>query len=136
MMAKEIGISASSVQRIWHAHGLQPHRFRRFKLSNDPNFVEKLHAAHKHPKVRAWLDRHERFVFHLTPTSRSWLNAVEGYFAKLSKQRLKRGVSDPSSISRKPSIDTSPKQTRRHSPSHGPRTRTKSSPPSNAGTKC
>jgi len=43
MMAKEIGISASSVQRIWHAHGLQPHRFRRFKLSNDPNFVEKLH---------------------------------------------------------------------------------------------
>ena len=42
MMAKEIGISASSVQRIWHAHGLQPHRFRRFKLSNDPNFVEKL----------------------------------------------------------------------------------------------
>ena len=32
MMAKEIGISASSVQRIWHAHGLQPHRFRRFKL--------------------------------------------------------------------------------------------------------
>ena len=42
MMAKEIGISASSVQRIWHAHGLQPHRFRRFKLSNDPNFVENL----------------------------------------------------------------------------------------------
>ena len=42
MMAKEIGISASSVQRIRHAHGLQPHRFRRFKLSNDPNFVEKL----------------------------------------------------------------------------------------------
>jgi len=42
--------------------------------------------------VRAWLDRHERFVFHFTPTSCSWLNAVEGYFAKLSKQRLKRGV--------------------------------------------
>ena len=50
------------------------------------------YAAHKHPKVRAWLDRHERFVFHCTPTSCSWLNAVEGYFAKLSKQRLKRGV--------------------------------------------
>jgi hypothetical protein len=42
MMAKEIGISASSVQRIWHPHGLQPHRFRLFKLSNDPNFVDKL----------------------------------------------------------------------------------------------
>jgi hypothetical protein len=43
MMAQEVGISASSVQRIWRAHGLQPHRVRQFKLSNDPNFVEKLH---------------------------------------------------------------------------------------------
>ena len=42
MMAAEIGISVSSVQRIWRAHGLQPHRVRQFKLSNDPNFVEKL----------------------------------------------------------------------------------------------
>ena len=50
------------------------------------------YATHKHPKVRAWLARHERFVFHFTPTSCSWLNAVEGYFAKLSKRRLKRGV--------------------------------------------
>ncbi len=40
MMAHEIGISASSVQRIWRGHGLQPHRMRQFKLSNDPNFVE------------------------------------------------------------------------------------------------
>ena len=37
--------------------------------------------------MRAWLDRHERFVFHFTPTSCSWLNAVEGYFAKLSINR-------------------------------------------------
>jgi hypothetical protein len=36
-------------------------------------------------KVRAWLDRHPRCVFHYTPTSASWLNAVEGFFAKLSK---------------------------------------------------
>jgi len=43
MMAKAAGISASSVQRIWRAHGLQPHRVRQFKLSNDPNFVDKLH---------------------------------------------------------------------------------------------
>lgn len=50
------------------------------------------YAAHKHPKVRAWLDRHLRFTFHFTPTSCSWLNAVEGFFAKLSKRRLKRGV--------------------------------------------
>jgi transposase len=196
MMAKQIGISVSSVHRIWRAHGLQPHRVRQFKLSNDPNFVSKLrdvvglyvdppahaivlsldeksqiqaldrsqpglpmkkgragtmthdykrngtttlfaaldvlegkvigrcmqrhrhqefirflntierkvpagkivhvildnYAAHKHPKVRAWLGRHPRFVFHFVPTSCSWLNAVEGFFAKLSKRRLKRGV--------------------------------------------
>jgi transposase len=42
MMAQEVGISASSAQRIWRAHGLQPHRVRQFKLSNDPNFVDKL----------------------------------------------------------------------------------------------
>ena len=196
MMAKEIGISTSSVQRIWRAHGLQPHRVRQFKLSNDPDFVAKLrdvvglyvdppahaivlsvdeksqiqaldrtqpglpmkkgragtmthdykrngtttlfaalnvldgtvigrnmqrhrhqefirflnaveaevpagklvhvildnYAAHKHPRVRQWLDRHERFTFHFVPTSCSWLNAVEGFFAKLSKRRLKRGI--------------------------------------------
>jgi transposase len=189
MMAKAVGISASSVQRIWRAHGLQPHRIRQFKPSNDPKFIEKLrdvvglyvdppahasrkskpstahslacrrkkvragtmthdykrhstttlfaaldvlegkvigrcmqrhrhqefirflnpieaqvparklvhvildnYAVHKHPKVRQWLARHPRFAFHFTPTSCSWLNAVEGFFAKLPKQRLKRGV--------------------------------------------
>ena len=48
-------------------------------------------------ECRAWLDRHPRFVFRFTPTPCSWFNAVEGFFAKLSKRRLKRGVSDPSS---------------------------------------
>jgi len=183
MMAKAVGISASSVQRIWRTHGLQPHRVHQFKLSNDPKFIDKLrdvvglyvdppahaivlsvdeksqiqaldrtqpglpmkkgragtmthdykrhgtttlfaaldvlegkvigrcmqrhrhqefirflnaidaqvpakksvhvildnYAAHKHPKVRQWLDRHPRFTFHFTPTSCSWLNAVEGF---------------------------------------------------------
>ena len=50
------------------------------------------YAAHKHPKVLEWLDDHPRFVFHFTPTSASWLNAVEGFFAQLTKKRLKRGV--------------------------------------------
>ena len=50
------------------------------------------YAAHKHPKVMAWLGRHPRFVFHFTPTSCSWSNAVETFFATLSKRRLKRGV--------------------------------------------
>jgi len=195
-MAEQVGVSVSSVQRIWRAHGLSPHRWRAFKLSNDAQFVEKLrdvvglyvdppahaivlsvdeksqiqaldrtqpglplkkgragtmthdykrngtttlfaafnvldgtvigrnmqrhrhqefirflnaikadvsagkliyvildnYAAHKHPKVWAWLGRHPRWSFHFTPTSCSWLNAVEGFFAELTKRRLKRGV--------------------------------------------
>ena len=50
------------------------------------------YATHKHPKVMEWLEQHPRFVFHFTPTSAAWLNAVEGFFAKLTKRRLKRGV--------------------------------------------
>jgi transposase len=196
MMAKAVDISASSVHRIWRAHGLQPHRVKQFKLSTDPRFVDKLrdivglyvdppahavvlsvdeksqiqaldrtqpglpmkpgragtmthdykrhgtttlfaalnvldgtvigrnmkrhrhqdfirflnaieaqvparkeihaivdnYATHKHPKVRRWLVRHPRWTFHFTPTSASWLNAVEGFFAKLTRNRLKRGV--------------------------------------------
>ena len=195
-MAKVAGIAASTVQAIWKAHGLSPHRWRRFKLSNDPAFVEKLtdivglyvappahavvlsldeksqiqaldrtqpglplkkgrgatmthdykrngtttlfaalnvldgavigqnmarhrlqefirflnrierevpagkvihvildnYAAHKHRRVRAWLARHPRWSFHFTPTSCSWLNAVEGFFAKLTRRRLKYGI--------------------------------------------
>ncbi len=195
-MAKAVGISLRSVQRIWAAHKLQPHRLRTFKRSSDPDFVPKLraivglymnppahalvlsmdeksqiqaldrtqpglplkpgkcgtmthdykrhgtttlfaalnvldgtvmgrcmqrhrhqefirflnlierqvpagkvihvildnYAPHKHAKVRAWLARHRRWTFHFTPTSGSWLNAVEGFFSKLTRQRLKRGV--------------------------------------------
>ena len=50
------------------------------------------YATHKHPKVLRWLARHPRWTFHFTPTSASWLNAVEGFFAKLTRRRLKRGV--------------------------------------------
>jgi transposase len=135
-LARHIGISVSSVQRIWRKHGLQPHKTRPFKLSNDPRFAAKLldivglyvnppehavvlsideksqiqaldrampkgrpihvivdnYATHKRPTVRAWLARHRRWTFHCTPPSASWLNAVEGFFAKLAKRRLKRGV--------------------------------------------
>jgi transposase len=50
------------------------------------------YATHKHPTVRAWLERHPRWVFHFTPTSTSWLNAVESFFSKLTQRRLERGV--------------------------------------------
>jgi transposase len=195
-MAKAVGLSLRSIQRIWDAHRLHPHRVRTFKRSNDPAFAEKVedivglymhppahavvlsideksqiqaldrtqpglplkpgkcatfthdyerhgtttlfaalnilngavlgrcmqrhrhqefirflnaieaevpagklvhaildnYAAHKHPRVRAWLARHPRWVFHFTPTSGSWLNAVEGFFSALTRRRLKRGV--------------------------------------------
>jgi transposase len=196
MMAKAAGVSLRSVQRIWRAHRLAPHRVRTFRLSRDPAFLTKLHdvvglylhppahavvlsvdeksqiqalertqpglppkegrpatathdyerhgtttlfaalnvldgtvlgrcmqrhrhqefirflntvegtvpagklvhaildnyATHKHPKVLAWLERHPRWTFHFTPTSSSWLNAVETFFAKLTSRRLRRGT--------------------------------------------
>jgi transposase len=50
------------------------------------------HGTHKHPNVVAWLERHPCWTFHFTPTSASWLNAVEGFFSALSRRRLRRGV--------------------------------------------
>ncbi len=49
------------------------------------------YGAHKHPKVLKWLARHPRWTFHFTPTSGSWLNAVETFFSALSRRRLRRG---------------------------------------------
>lgn len=43
-MAAAVGLSEASIRRIWHAHGLKPHLVRTFKLSNDPQFAEKLEA--------------------------------------------------------------------------------------------
>ena len=42
VMAREAGISEASVRRIWHAHGLKPHRIESFKISRDPEFAAKL----------------------------------------------------------------------------------------------
>src|SRR3712207_7644243 len=49
------------------------------------------YATHKHPKVKAWLARHPRWTFHFTPTSGSWLNAVETFFSALTRKRIRRG---------------------------------------------
>jgi transposase len=51
------------------------------------------YATYKHAMVVQWLERHPRFVFHVTSTSASWLNAVESFFAKLTKRRLRRSDS-------------------------------------------
>ena len=50
------------------------------------------YGTHKHPELLAWLGRHPRWTFHFTPTSGSWLNAVETFFAGLTRRRLRRGV--------------------------------------------
>ena len=94
------------------------------------------YATHKHPKVREWLARHPRWTFHFTPTSASWLNAVEGFFATLTKRQLKRGVFR-SIVELQAAIKRFlAGQMPTHVPSVGPSAPTKSSPPSKVGTKC
>ena len=48
------------------------------------------YATHKHPAVRAWLDKHLSVHFHFIPTSSSWLNLVERFFSELTTRQLKR----------------------------------------------
>ena len=50
------------------------------------------YGTHKHPKVQRWLADHPRWVFHFTPTSASWINAVEGFFSTITRRRIRRGV--------------------------------------------
>lgn len=195
-MAKVSGVSASSVQRIWRAFGLQPHRVETFKLSKDPLFIDKVrdvvglylnppnralvlcvdeksqiqaldrsspilplmpgtperrthdytrhgttslfaalnaatgevigkcynrhraqefkkflteieanvpddldihiimdnYATHKTPAIRNWFARRPHWHVHFTPTSASWLNLVERFFAELTEKQIKRGA--------------------------------------------
>jgi transposase len=194
-MGRHVGISHSTVQRIWAKNDLKPHITKTFKLSNDPQFEEKFwdviglyldppanalvlccdeksqcqalertqlglplapkhprtmthdytrhgtvtlfaalsvlqgtlisrtetqhthvewlrflkqidreapkqldlhliadnYATHKHPKVKAWLERRPRFKMHFTPTSSSWLNLVERFFADLTEDVIRAG---------------------------------------------
>jgi transposase len=195
-MARGCGLSVSTVQRIWRAFGLKPHRQETFKLSTDPDFVAKVrdvvglylsppehavvlcvdeksqiqaldrsqkvlpmrpgqperrshdyvrngttslfaaldvatgkvvgqcyprhraaefrkfldqieanvpadldvhliwdnYATHKTETIRNWLAKRPRWHVHLTPTSSSWLNQVERFFALLTEKQIRRGV--------------------------------------------
>ena len=195
-MAAAVGISPSSVGRIWREAGLKPHRIDTFKVSNDPQFEEKIadvvglymnppdkamvlcideksqiqaldrtqpglpmkrgraqtmthdykrngtttlfaaldvksgivigecqprhrakefirflkkidrsvqkhldlhlimdnYATHKTAAVKAWLAKHPRFKIHFIPTSSSWLNLVERFFAEITGKRIRRGI--------------------------------------------
>jgi hypothetical protein len=94
------------------------------------------YAAHKHPKVIEWLARHPRFTFHFTPTSASWLNAVEASLPRSPSAASSAAYSAASSTSRPPSIDTWPSTITPQSLLPGPRIPRKSSQPSNEGTNC
>jgi len=194
-LAKRLGLSQSTVSRVWRTFGLQPHRAETFKLSTDPLFIDKVrdivglyldppvkamvlsvdeksqiqalnrsepilplapglperrthdylrhgtttlfaaldvatgrvigelhrrhrakeflkflatiernvpagldvhlimdnYGTHKTPSVRAWFARHPHFHPHFTPTSASWINQVERWFALLTEKQIKRG---------------------------------------------
>jgi transposase len=50
------------------------------------------YATHKHPNVKAWLEKHPRFHLHFIPTSSSWLNLVERWFRNITDKAIRRGV--------------------------------------------
>jgi transposase len=81
---------------------LPRHRSREFisfldKIDKQTSAQLELHlivdnySAHKSPPVRSWLTRHRRFHLHFLPTSSSWLNLVERWFAEITRKRIRRG---------------------------------------------
>ena len=56
----------------------------------DLHLIVDNYGTHKHPRVKAWLQRHPRFQLHFTPTSSSWLNLVERWFRDLTEKRIRR----------------------------------------------
>jgi len=58
----------------------------------DVHLILDNYGTHKTPSVKAWFARHPRFHLHFTPTSGSWLNLVERFFATLSARQIKRGT--------------------------------------------
>ena len=74
--------------------------FKKFLVRIDEEVPENLevhlildnYATHKTPDIKRWLLRHRRFRLHFTPTSGSWLNMVERWFAELTTKKIKRGA--------------------------------------------
>ena len=72
------------------------HRHQEFRqflnvLDVDVHAIVDNYATHKHPAIQRWLQRHPRFHLHCIPTSASWLNLVEVWFAHLTKEQIRRG---------------------------------------------
>ncbi|MGA2049564.1 MAG: IS630 family transposase [Terracidiphilus sp.] len=64
---------------------------RKFPGKTALHLVMDNYGTHGHPNVKAWLDKHPRFVIHYVPTSCSWLNLIERWFAELTEKRIRRG---------------------------------------------
>jgi transposase len=64
---------------------------REFLAPQELHLIMDNYGTHTKDKVEEWLVQHPRFHFHFTPTSSSWLNLVERWFAQLTNQRLRRG---------------------------------------------
>ncbi len=72
--------------------------FKKFLTKIDKNVPEHLdvhvvcdnYSTHKHPTVKAWLEKHPRFHMHFTPTYSSWINQVERLFAEVTRDLLQR----------------------------------------------
>jgi transposase len=58
----------------------------------DIHIIVDNYATHKHPAVKAWFAKHPRYHAHFTPTSSSWLNAVERFFSEITAKRIRRGT--------------------------------------------
>ncbi len=85
------------------------------------------YGTHKTPAIQRWLVRHPRFHLHFTPTSGSWLNLVERWFAALTEKQLRRGFIAARANSKTLSVATSKSITGIPNPSSGPTPLTKSS---------
>jgi transposase len=94
----------------------------------DIHIVMGNYATHKTPKIRAWLARRPHYHVHFTPTSASWINQVERWFAELTRKRLRRGFIPPSGNSKPTSALLSIGTTKIPGPSNGPNLPTKSWP--------
>ena len=58
----------------------------------DVHLVLDNYGTHKHPQVKKWLAARPRYHVHFTPTSSSWLNQVERWFAEITRKRIRRGT--------------------------------------------
>lgn len=65
---------------------------REFPGTKELHLVMDNYATHSTPAVKAWLAKHPRFHIHLVPTSCSWLNLIERWFAELTNKRIRRGT--------------------------------------------